>query len=132
MRLDRGAQLIEPGTAARREGVLVDVRGVQGRLGGEQAELAEEPHGRVALARLARAAPGVQLLHHAVEQYDLRLGLFVARARRLARLLEAPLDHREIRERQLARDDVMVKRPRRDRKSTRLNSSHLVISYAVF
>src|SRR5256885_16664496 len=28
--------------------------------------------------------------------------------------------------------DRFVDRPRRDRKSTRLNSSHLVISYAVF
>src|SRR2546427_8990636 len=57
----------------RRERQRGRPRGVQDRLGGEQAELAEEPHGRVALARLARAAPGVQLLHHALEQYDLRL-----------------------------------------------------------
>src|SRR2546426_4748968 len=35
--------------------------------------------------------------------------------------------------RQVARaDGARSERPRRDRKSTRLNSSHLVISYAVF
>src|SRR3989442_8648319 len=76
MRLDRGAQLIEPGAAARREVVLVDVRGVQDRLGGEQAQLAEEPHAPAALARPAPAPPRGQLLHPAPAQYDLRPGPF--------------------------------------------------------
>src|SRR5438132_7406299 len=49
-----------------------------------------------------------------------------------SRFLETPLHHREVGERQLARDDVVVPNRVQDRKSTRLNSSHTVISYAVF
>src|SRR2546426_7862955 len=33
---------------------------------------------------------------------------------------------------QIEADDLVPRHPERDRKSTRLNSSHLVISYAVF
>src|SRR2546426_3837224 len=43
---------------------------------------------------------------------------------------EAPPVHREVHDRWRAPEDRAV--PAIDRKSTRLNSSHLVISYAVF
>src|SRR2546426_8147472 len=107
-RSHRGAERVEPLAAAPREVVLVHVGGVEDRLRREQAEPAQEPHGLLALAGLARSAARVQLLHHPLEQDELRLRLLVAGAGGLAGLLEAPLHDREVRDRELARDDVVV------------------------
>src|SRR5256885_12689909 len=60
----------------------------------------------------------------------------VLRSGRRAHLPAALADHRQGRCRAVgarpARQAVFPARPEGDRKSTRLNSSHLVISYAVF
>ncbi len=89
VRLHRGLQLVEPFAPARCEVVFVDVGGVENRLRGEQSQRAEE------LDRIG-------------EEDELELGLLVARARGLPRLVEAALDAGEIGERQLARDHVVI------------------------
>src|SRR5438132_11774785 len=101
VRLYRGAQAADPGSAARREVVLVHVRGVEDRLRGEQSQLAQEPHGLFGLTRLPSPAPRVELAQHALEYDKLELGRFVPGPRRLAGLVEAPLDHAQIGEREL-------------------------------
>src|SRR5437667_3371041 len=53
-------------------------------------------------------SPTVELRDHALQHTELGLGVLVARARGLARLLEPSLHHGEVRQRELARDDVMV------------------------
>src|SRR5437868_10939351 len=103
MRLNGGAELVEPPAPARGQVLLVDVRRVQDRLRREQAELAQEPDRRLALTGLARAAARVELRHHALEYHQLRLRSLVAGARGLAGLVEPPLHHREIGQGELAR-----------------------------
>src|SRR5207302_9708834 len=68
----------------------------------------QEPHGLFGLTRLPGPAPRVELAQHALEHDKLELGRFVPGPRRLAGLVEAPLDHAQIGERELARDDVVV------------------------
>jgi hypothetical protein len=108
MRLHGGAQPLDPGTAACAEIVLAHVGGVQDRLRGEQAQLAQERDRLLGLARLARAAPGIELPDHTLEHHQFRLGLLVTGAGGLAGLLEPSLHDREIGERELARDHIMV------------------------
>src|SRR5256886_8946523 len=52
--------------------------------------------------------------------HQLGLGVLIARARGLPRFLETPLHHREVGERQLARDDVVV--PNRVHRSHHVRS----------
>src|SRR2546430_9556372 len=108
MRLRGGAQAADPGSAACGEVVLVHVRGVEDRLRGEQSQLAQEPQGLFGLTGLPGPAPRVELAQHALEHDELELGRLVPGPRRLAALVEAPLDHAPIGERDLARDDVVV------------------------
>ena len=58
--------------------------------------------GVVALAGLPRATARVELGHDALQDEELGLCVFVTRPRCLTGLLEAPFDHREVGERQLA------------------------------
>ena len=108
MRLHRRAELREPLPAARGEVVLVHVRRVEDRLSGQQPELAKELHRRFALSGFPCAAARIELGHDTLEHHQLGLGVLLARARGLARFLETPLRHREVGERQLARDHVVV------------------------
>jgi len=108
MALDRGLEFLDPLAAARREVVFVDVGSVQNRLCGEQPQCAQELDRVGVYARFARAAPRVELLDDALEQDELELRLLVARARRLSGLVEPALDHGEIGQGELARDDVVI------------------------
>ena len=122
--LHRGPELVDPFAATGREVVFVDVGSIEDRLGGEQAERAQELDRVAVFARFTRAAPRVQLLHDALEQHELELGFLIAGARRLARLVEPALDHGEIRQRELARDDVVV--------AHRIDRAHHVHDVGVF
>ena len=81
--LHRHAELLDPFAAAPPCGeiVLVHVGGVEDRLGGEQTERAQELDRVRVLARFARPAACVQLLHDPLEQHELGLGFLVPRAR---------------------------------------------------
>src|SRR5207244_6863072 len=79
---------------------------------------------------------GADLVAHVGEEFTLHAARFFRRATRLVELVRLILELPHQFPRQANGADQSrahpLRRPRGDRKSTRLNSSHQIISYAVF